>query len=175
MPPAAPPVRSATAQGLSAVLSWSSLATLTAAAGLVPPFQLSAMAFSIATVVGLAWGRVHATPLAQLALVPWGAWALGIYGLLGFHVCYFLALRHAPALEASLVVYLWPLLIVIFSGLLPASEARGRFGGRPVLGAILGFGGSALILAGGDGAPGGTASWLGFALAAAAAVIWASY
>jgi drug/metabolite transporter (DMT)-like permease len=31
-----------------------------------------------------------------------------VYGLFGFHFFLFLALRHAPPVEANLVNYLWP-------------------------------------------------------------------
>src|SRR5690606_8871139 len=90
-------------------------------------------------------------------------------------VCYFVALRLAPALEASLIVYLWPLLIVVFSAFLPA-----RAGGSPLrwwhaAGAALGFSGAVLILIGKGGAIGFSGAALGYAAAAAAALIWSSY
>ena len=42
--------------------------------------------------------------------VPARTLALGVYGLFGFHFLLFIALRHAPPVEANLVNYLWPLL-----------------------------------------------------------------
>ncbi len=165
----------ATLQGLLAVALWAALAALTALASPVPPFQLAALTFTIGTLVGLAWARATSQPLSLLLRVPLASWALGLYGLLCFHVCYFFALQAAPALEASLVIYLWPLLIVVFSALLPTWA-----GGRPLrwwhgCGALLGFAGTAMILLGRGklGSDGGT--WLGYALALAAALIWSSY
>ena len=80
------------------------------------------------------------------------ALALGIYGLFGFHFLLFLALRLAPPVEANLVNYLWPLLIVVLAPVflpgvtlraghvaaaLPASPARRSSppSGSPGLGA----------------------------------------
>ena len=76
--------------------------------------------------------------LARAAQGAAGAWALGVYGLLGYHVCYFFAFRNAPALEVNLVNYLWPLLIVLFSGLLPARLGGTRLAWWHVAGALLG-------------------------------------
>jgi drug/metabolite transporter (DMT)-like permease len=172
---ASPDARKATGLGLLAVLLWSGLAALTAAVGAMPPFQLAAMTFAIGTVVGLGWSRLKGDSLAVLARVPLASWCLGIYGLLAFHVCYFYALQAAPPLEASLIIYLWPLLIVLFAALLPA-----RVGGRSltwwhVAGALLGLSGTILILLGGTDRVelGGAAS--GYVAAVAAALIWSSY
>ncbi|NOU07750.1 MAG: EamA family transporter, partial [Hyphomicrobiaceae bacterium] len=84
--------RRSTLLGLGAIALWSSLAALTVLSGAVPPYQLTAITFAIATLVGLVWARAMGQAIAQLRDVPAGAWALGIYGLVGFHVCYFIAL-----------------------------------------------------------------------------------
>ena len=163
--------RTATLFGLGAVLLWAALAALTVFSGAVPPYQLTAMTFLVATAVGFIWARVTGQSLRNLKAVPLGAWALGIYGLLGFHVCYFMALRNAPPLEASLVCYLWPLLIVVFSGFIGGNRLRSIH----VVGALLGFAGTALVLIDAAGRPSFSGSLAGYLLAAAAAFIWASY
>jgi drug/metabolite transporter (DMT)-like permease len=163
--------RHSTLLGLGAIALWSSLAALTVLSGTVPPYQLTSMTFAVATVVGLVWARARGQSLAKLRDVPAGAWALGIYGLVGFHVCYFMALRQAPPLEASLVCYLWPLLIVVFSGFIGGS----RLSASNVAGAALGFLGTALVMFDAAGRPSFSGSVGGYALAAAAAFIWASY
>jgi drug/metabolite transporter (DMT)-like permease len=167
--------RSNTLQGFGAVLLWGALAALTTYAGPVPPFQLAAITFAIGAMVGVAYAAATRQSLAVLKLVPWQAWALGVYGLLAFHACYFFALQRAPALEASLIIYLWPLLIVLFSGFLPT-----RFGGQRltlwhVAGALLGLAGTVLVLLGKAGQPSVAGQTLGYVMAVAAALIWASY
>ncbi|MBS0242820.1 MAG: DMT family transporter [Proteobacteria bacterium] len=166
----------ATLAGLGAITLWGALAALTTTAGEIPAFQLAAMTFAVGTLVGFAWTFARGQSLRVLADVPPGAWALGVYGLLAFHVCYFLALRQAPALEASLIVYLWPLLIVLMSGALPARLGGARLGLRHVGGALLGLAGAVLILLGGTGGSAISGGhWQGYALALAAAFIWSSY
>ena len=165
----------ATLLGAGAIGLWTSLAALTALAGPIPPFQLSAMTFAIGAAVGLVWARLRGQPLRTLKTLPPASLALGIYGLLLFHVCYFAALQRAPVIEASLIIYLWPLLIVLFSGLLPGRSGGSGLGLRHIAGAFLGLCGTGLVLLGGgqDLAFGGQLS--GYLLAGAAAVIWASY
>jgi drug/metabolite transporter (DMT)-like permease len=132
----------ATLAGFAAVAMWSLLALFTAASGAVPPFQLSAMCFSIGAAIGIIWlaasGRWR--DLKQPLLV----WALGVAGLFGYHALYFTALRNAPPVEAGLIAYLWPLLIVVFSALLPGEQLRWHH----LAGALLGLAGTALIVSG---------------------------
>jgi drug/metabolite transporter (DMT)-like permease len=175
----------ATRLGVAAIALWAILASLTTLAGPIPPFQLTAMTFVIGTAVGLVFARATGQSLATIRTAPIGVLALGVYGLLGFHACYFFALQNAPALEASLIVYLWPLLIVVMSGALPANLGGSALRWWHVCGAALGFAGSAIILFGASDTPSSAAatvdgqvatkSALGFALAFLAALIWSSY
>ncbi len=115
--------RTATLIGLTAILMWSLLSVLTVATGKIPAFQLAAMTFAIGAAV--AFISFIFRPAAFGALrQPLLAWVVGVGGLFGYHALYFLALRFAPPAEAGLVNYLWPLLIVLFSSLLPASDWR---------------------------------------------------
>jgi len=160
----------ATLVGFTAVLMWSLLALFTAASGRVPPFQLVAMSFAIAAAAGaLSWPfRAGATRRLR---APAGAWLLGVAGLFGYHFFYFTALKSAPPVEAALINYLWPLLIVLLSASLPGE----RLGWHHVAGALLGLFGTALIVTGGRGL-GVEADYApGYAAALAAAVIWATY
>ena len=100
----------ATLIGFTAVVMWALLALFTAGTGKVPPFLLSALAFSVATLIGLVM-RIAVPPAEPAARVPPVVWLIGIAGLFGYHFFYFTALRNAPAVEASLIAYLWPLLI----------------------------------------------------------------
>jgi drug/metabolite transporter (DMT)-like permease len=114
--------QAATGIGLIAVLFWSTLAPLTVLAAGIPPLQLVAMSFSLGALLGLAYLAMRPMARRDLGRVTLPAAALGIGGLLGFHFFYFLSLSLAPPLEANLVNYLWPLLIVLFSALLPKLE-----------------------------------------------------
>jgi drug/metabolite transporter (DMT)-like permease len=119
----------------------------------------------------LAFASFLFRPSAFVALKqPVVAWVVGVGGLFGYHALYFLALRFAPPAEAGLLNYLWPLLIVLFSSLLPGE----RLASHHIIGAVLGLAGTVLLLAGNIGgfAPGQVP---GLAAAFVAAFVWAAY
>ena len=164
----------ATLIGAVAVLMWSSLAPLTAAATGIPPFQLLAMTFGAAFLCGLAWLLLTGPcSLARRLRQPLPYLAFAATALFGYHALYFAALSLAPAAQASLIAYLWPLLIVLFSRL----DRKARpISASHVMGALLGLAGTAvLILTGNAGnhlAPGRP---LGLMAALACAFIWSGY
>ena len=163
-------VRSATLIGLSAIVMWSLLAVMTVATGTIPAFQLLAMTFAIGALVcslGLLLRPGAVSALKQPPL----AWAVGVGGLFGYHALYFLALRLAPPAEAGLVNYLWPLLIVLFSSLLPGEKLRLHH----VIGALLGLLGTVLLFAGNAAAQFERGHLIGLGAAFVAAFVWASY
>ena len=156
--------------GFSAILMWSLLALLTAASGTMPPFQLSAICFSIGTLIGM-MAIVRNPALIKSFRQPWQVWALGIGGLFGYHFLYFTALRNAPAVEAGLIAYLWPLLIVVGSALLPGE----KLGWHHIAGALMGLAGTVLILTQGGNAGFGGGQALGYGAAFLCALTWAGY
>jgi drug/metabolite transporter (DMT)-like permease len=146
---------------LGAIVLWASLASLGVALRHVPPFLLTGLALVI--------GSLPAWPLVRHWRVPPRTLALGIYGLFGYHFLLFMALRLAPAVEANLVNYLWPLFIVVLAPLfLPGLQLKAAH----VLAALSGFAGAAIAILGGGAS--GTWSW-GYLLALGAAFTWASY
>jgi drug/metabolite transporter (DMT)-like permease len=161
--------RTATLIGLTAILMWSLLSVMTVATGVIPAFQLAAMTFAIGGVVGvLTWiGRPEALKALRQPAV---AWVVGVGGLFGYHALYFLALRFAPPAEAGLLNYLWPLLIVLFSALLPGE----RLAAHHVIGAALGLVGTVLLFVG-NGASFAAGQVPGLIAAFIAAFVWATY
>ena len=159
----------ATAIGFTAILMWASLALLTILTAPVPPFLLNALCFGIGGAIGLVWiGR--GVGFGVLRQVPWRVYVFGTLGLFGYHVLYFTAFRIAPTAETGLIAYLWPLFIVLFSGLLPSETLRPLH----VIGALIAFAGAGLIVMG--RAEGGqTAAVMGLVLAFGCALVWAGY
>ena len=159
----------ATLIGFTAVLLWALLALLTVGTAPVPPLQLNAICFAIGGGIGVVWVSVTGG-WARLKGVSVWVYLFGTAGLFGYHFLYFSALRNAPAAEAGLIAYLWPLLIVIFSGLLPGERLRAGH----LIGAVVSFLGAALLLARGE--VGFSSDYtLGYALAALCALTWSSY
>jgi drug/metabolite transporter (DMT)-like permease len=162
--------RRAMAAGLAAIALWGLLATLSVAAGPIPPFQMVAMTFTVGALLGIVRARRRGLGWVELARWPAPVWMLGIGGLFGYHALYFAALQLAPPAEANLINYLWPLLIVLLS----APLAGERLGWSHLSGAALGFAGVALLAFGrGIGFAGQFA--LGYALALGCAFAWSLY
>ena len=155
---------------LIAIALWSSLAVLGLLLAQLPPFLLTGIALLV--------GSVPAWPFFRQWRVSWSALALGVYGLFGFHFFLFIALRHAPAVEANLVNYLWPLGIVLMAPLflpgikLTATHLIAAFAG--LIGASIAILGDTLFALGLQGLASKGFAW-GYIPAAASAFIWASY
>ena len=160
----------ATAIGFSAILLWSLLALFTVGSTPTPPFLLNAITFSIAGALGLVWTLRNGS-LRVLRTIDPRVYVFGTIGLTGYHALYFSALRLAPAAEAGLIAYLWPLLIVVFSALLPGERLRWFH----LAGALLGLCGSALLITGGGAVSFKSEFALGYGAAATCALTWATY
>jgi len=163
--------RTATLTGLAAILLWASLAVLTTATGNLPPFQVLAVSFSIAALLGLARAALRGAAGWRELRQPGAALALSTLALFGYHALYFIALKRAPAVEANLLNYLWPLLIVVFAGLVGGVTVRaGQWAGT-----LLGLVAAALLVTRGHGLQVDRAHVPGYLAALGAAVIWAAY
>jgi drug/metabolite transporter (DMT)-like permease len=155
---------------LAAIALWGTLASLGVSLAHVPPFLLTGLSLLIGSLIAL--------PLSRFKLAAWRVpprtLALGVYGLFMFHFLLFLALRHAPPVEANLINYLWPLGMVVMAPLfLPGLHLHWQHVGA----AVVGFAGAAIAIVGRSG--GGAGLQLGFEpgylLALGAAFVWASY
>lgn len=159
-------MKAATLSGCGAIAIWASLAALSRLAAGIPPLEVTALGFLVGAVLGLvvltARGRLG--DLRQAPIV----WVHGVGGLAGYHVLYFTAMGLAPAAQANLLNYFWPLLIVVFSAVLPGMRLRPGH----LIGVGLGAVGCALLIGGGAVAPG---AWPGYLAAMGAAVTWAAY
>ena len=157
--------------GSISIFLWGTLALLTQFSGTdVPPFQLLSITFFIAfLLLSIKWwfqGHLGFRHFKQ----PLLAWFIGVGGYFGYHFCYFLAMRKAPAVEVSLLAYLWPLLIVFLSALLPNERLKIQH----VIGAILALGGCWLLIS--QGGLSFNLEYLdGYLLALGCAFFWASY
>ncbi|MBI4968415.1 MAG: DMT family transporter [Rhodospirillales bacterium] len=161
----------ATLLGALAILMWAALPALGAASGPVPPFQLTAMMFALAALIGLGKWTIAGQGILIHLRVPPRALALGVGGLFGYHALYFLAIQTAPPIEASLINHLWPLLIVLFSGLLPGERLRAN----QLAGGALGLLG-ALAIVTGAGFEGFKSQYLaGYLAALGCALVWSGY
>ena len=151
---------------LGAIALWATLAPVGVRLSHLPPFLSTGCALLVGSLVALPWSRFQ----WQHVLVPARTLLLGIYGLFGFHFLLFLALRTAPAVEANLVNYLWPLLIVVLA---PVFHKGTRLHWRQVLAALAGFSGAVWVITGGQVID--LQINVGYLAALGSAFIWATY
>jgi drug/metabolite transporter (DMT)-like permease len=162
--------RRATLSGIAAILLWASLAVLTTTASL-PPFQLLALTFLLGGIFGCIWlVRPGGPGLAALRQAATPA-ALTTTALFTYHALYFIAFRRAPAVEVNLVNYLWPLLIVVFTGWFAGIRVYpGQW-----LGTFLGLAGAALAVTRGQSLDIQASHITGYLAALGAALTWSAY
>jgi len=154
---------------LAAIALWGALAPLGVQLAHIPPFLL--------TGIGLLMGSLISLPLARFRLARWkvplATLAVGIYGLFGFHFLLFMALRNAPAVQANLINYLWPLGMVVMAPLFSKDSALQP---RHIVAALIGFAGAAIAILGRSESSLALAEFhVGYLIALASAFVWASY
>ena len=153
---------------IGAIVLWASLATLATLLSEIPPFLL--------TGIGLVIGSLISLPLSGFKLSAWKVpsktLTVGVYGLFGYHLMLFIALQTAPAVEANLVNYLWPLLIVVLA---PLFSRHLKLGAKHIVAAGAGFAGAAIAITSSGSVSGVFGFQVGYLFALAAAVIWATY
>ncbi len=154
---------------LGAIALWSTLASLGLSLRHIPPFLLTGVALLLGSLLALPFVLKD----RRQWRIPASTLVLGVYGLFGFHFLLFIALRHAPPVEANLVNYLWPLFMVVLA---PLFLKGVRLRSVHVVAALLGFGGAAIAILGASrGSAGGLAWSWGYLAALGSGLIWSSY
>jgi drug/metabolite transporter (DMT)-like permease len=161
----------ATWSGVFAILLWSSLALMTVVTAALPPFEILAISFAIGGLGLIMVGHGSLRNRLRQLRQPWSAFVLAVIALFGYHALYFIAFRHAPAIEVNLINYLWPLLIVVFSAALPDTRLRVA----QVIGTLLGLFGVVIMLVQGHGLSLQGANLPGYLAALGAALVWSGY
>lgn len=156
-----------TVYAIIAIVMWGALALLAKKTAEIPPFQLLAMCFFIAASI-LPVTRFFAGKTVFIKpTLTWLDSAIGIGALLGFHGFYFMALQFAPAIEVSLIGYLWPMLLALLvapQGMRIQAIVGGSFG-LVAVSIVLGWTNISL----------GSDHVVGYLLAFGCALIWAFY
>lgn len=158
----------ATLYGVIAVILWGLLALLGTMTAKIPAFQLLSLCFGISALIMVTKRTITGQAILSKPQLTVAQWLLGIAGLFGFHYCYFIALKYAPAIEVSLIVYFWPLLLAIFVATKQAFI-------KALCGGCLAFVGIAFIIIGDANLSLSQAHLTGYLLAIACALIWSSY
>ncbi len=153
----------------AAVLLWSLAPTLGELARSVPPLQLTALCFAVASVMTApVVYRKGRTPSVGIGAVS-PIWLMAPLLMVGAVGCYFWGLAHAPAGNVTLVTYVWPVLFVVATEIL----ALGRVRTPVVVGCLLAFAGAGLLLLSEGAAL--QASWAGYAAGISSGLSWVGF
>lgn len=93
--------------GLLAILCWGSLATLGNLLIHLPPFYVLGVTFIL--------GSMPSWIKPRELFVDWKISAWGVFGYFAYHFFLFYSFRFAPAVEANLINYLWPMIMVLLT------------------------------------------------------------
>ena len=157
-----------TIYGIFAVILWGLLALLGVATVNIPAFQLLTLCFCISAAIVVIKRMVTKKAVFKKPSLTIVQWLMGIFGLFGFHFCYFMALKFAPVLEVSLIVYMWPLLLAVF-------VANKQSLLKPLVGGCVGFVGISFIIVGEGDFTLSNDYLFGYLLAVTCALIWSCY
>ena len=149
--------------GLLAIVCWGSLATLGNQLIHLPPFYVLGLSFIIGSIP--AWTKPKEL-FPDFATSSWG-----ILGYFGYHFFLFYSFRKAPIIEANLINYLWPMILVMLTPLFFNSQKLKWYhffgAGLSLLGC--------LVLVRGKGADIKLENFYGYLLALGAAISWPVY
>jgi drug/metabolite transporter (DMT)-like permease len=157
-----------TSLGILAIIMWSCLALLGVNTADIPAFQLLSMCFTISTLLMFIKRLILKEHLFTKSTLTHKQWLVGIAGLFCFHYCYFTALKIAPAIEVSLIAYLWPMLLAVF-----ISTRATRL--KSLIGGLIGFIGVSFIIVGDTELAYNPSYIKGYLLAACCALLWSTY
>ncbi len=149
--------------GVVTILCWGSLATFGSLTVHLPPFYVLGVSFII--------GAVPAVFRFREMFPPWPTFLWGVGGYFGYHFLLFYAFRFAPSIEANLINYLWPIILVLLA---PVVFPEEKLRSYHIVGGLLSVLGCVVLVLGKDGVP-KAENFPGHLLAFGAAVTWPLY
>lgn len=151
------------ALGLITILCWGSLATFGNLLIHLPPFYVLGASFIL--------GSLPALCRPKDMFPHWKVLLWGVTGYFGYHFLLFYAFRFAPAIEANLINYLWPVFMVILT---PPFFPEQKLRFYHIAGAVLAVIGSVFLVFG-KGGELKSENIIGYLLAFGAALAWPIY
>ncbi|MEC7839365.1 MAG: EamA family transporter [Chlamydiota bacterium] len=157
--------------GVLGLFIWSLSALFTVYLDNIPTFQIITIIFFVSTVTSFLSTTANGN-WSNLAKHPPFLWIIGIVGICGNEILYITSFKLAPPAGVDLITYLWPLMVILFSSLLP----KERFSKSHLCSGLIAFYAVYLLLS-----PDlfnhqhNTNHIMGYTCAFGAAVLWAGY
>lgn len=158
----------ATGIGFMALVLWACGALLVVSIGNLPPFEIQTFIFSLSFLVSFL-KISYKRSWHQLTEVPKCMWFIGVLGIFFANLFFVSAFQYAPPEKVDLINYLWPVMVILFSPLLPNEILKKH----QLCGALLAFLGVTVLLTNGKGFSGFELShWKGYLLSFLNAFFW---
>ena len=122
----------ATVIGYSGLVLWSLSPLMVAQLNNIPTFEILTIALSISFFVIAV--KLTVQKQWQRIKQPLLIWLVGVIGIYGNDLTYIAAFKYAPPAHVDLINYLWPIFVILGSGLLPSE----KFTYRHLLAGLLG-------------------------------------
>ena len=150
--------------GIITIFCWGSIATFGNLLIHLPPFYVLGVSFFLGALPSLIKPRE--------IFSSFKIFVFGVAGYFGYHFFLFYAFRFSPAVEANLINYMWPVLMVMFT---PVFFKNVKLAWYNILGAIMAIIGCGLLVFGTEAESRTEDIYLGYLLAACAAITWPLY
>lgn len=155
--------------GIAALLIWSLTPLVIVKLERIPIYEFVTMMLMLGFCVSFMLTAKRKS-FKQIACAP-KLWIVGTLAITFYQIILFHAFRLAPPEHIELLTYLWPIFMIIFSGLLP----KEHFTIRHLFAAFLGVAGVYFIIMQGGSSAISAAYMKGYLLTILVAVIWATY
>lgn len=131
--------------GIFAIFIWATPPTIYSAATDIDAFLVITIEYFAGFLIFAGrWLVKRENPLADIKSVPWWFYAI-TFGGMGVHdITWVLAIQNAPSEEAALIIYQWPILLVLFT----AITLKKKLGVLQLLACALGALGIYILLSG---------------------------
>lgn len=154
--------------GYSALIFWALAAPFVVKIKSLPIFEIMSVVFSVSFILSATkltlcrrWSKLKQ---------PWFLWLIGFLGIYGNNLLYIVAFKNAPAAHADLINYLWPIIVILFTGFLPNEKLSARH----LFAASFGFTGIYILIS--QGEQGFDKQYLfGYIIAFLDALVWSTY
>jgi len=161
----------ATIIGQASLVIWSLSACATMALNDIPAFEILSGIFISGCIASSIINSIKGNWSFALKRPKYLIFA-GIFGIAGNNILYVLSFKHAPAIQVDLIVYLWPMMVLILSSLFLNEKTRINH----ILACVLAFSGVCILLTANNDTSMFSAQYLiGYVLAFACALLWSIY
>lgn len=120
---------------------WSFAALLAVEVESIPTFEILSVALTVSFLTTSVW-LTYSGRWKLIAKQPQTIWIPGVIGVFFNDLAYFTAFKYAPAAQVDIINYLWPMLIVLMSAVLPKHSLKRNH----LIAAGLGFIGASLAI-----------------------------